>query len=172
MFILGHIGIGRALIAPWRRRLPAAPLIAGMLLPDLIDKPLYYARLWDYVSCTRTFGHTGLLLAFIAVIGTRLQSKAIVAVGLGVGTHLFLDCVLDVIGQAQPSSALIALAWPFSGRSFAHYYIGSIAAHAERLLAVPVIASEIVGAALLGWEKLRVNFERTGRPQREHNVQG
>src|SRR5580704_10954240 len=109
MFVFGHIGIGRTLAGPWRRRLPAFPFIVGALLPDLIDKPLYYSRIWEFVSCTRTFGHTGLLLALIGAVAYLTRSRGLAALALGVATHLVLDCVLDVFGDEGSGSAWTAV---------------------------------------------------------------
>ena len=77
MFVFGHIGIGRALVRPWQARLPAVPLILGMLLPDIIDKPLYYSRIWPFIARFRTFGHTGLLLLVLLGAASARQSRTL-----------------------------------------------------------------------------------------------
>jgi hypothetical protein len=155
MFVFGHIGIGRKLAQPWSRRLPAVPLIIGMLLPDLIDKPLYYARISGFFSCTRTIGHTGVLLGAIALAAVFARSRVLAALALGVATHLALDCFGDLFNN-EPSSAWIALTWPVLHTRFASYYIPSIQVHLERLWVAPTIVSEMVGLALLGWDAWRV----------------
>jgi hypothetical protein len=154
MFVFGHIGIGRKLAQPWSRSLPAVPLIVGMLLPDLIDKPLYYARISDFFSCTRTIGHTGVLLAAILLAALFTRSRVLWALGLGVATHLALDCFADLF-SSEESSAWIALTWPVLHREFVRYYIPSIQVHFERLWVTPVIVSETVGLALLVWDAWR-----------------
>jgi hypothetical protein len=154
MFVFGHIGIGRKLAQPWSRHLPAVPLIVGMLLPDLIDKPLYYARLSTFFSCTRTIGHTGVLLAAIVLAAAFTRSRALAALALGVATHLALDCFADLFTN-EPSSAWIALTWPVLHREFAYYYIPSIQVHLERLWVTPTVVGESVGLALLGWDAWR-----------------
>src|SRR5207245_8990653 len=72
MFVLGHLGIGSWLAARRVRADSIAWLLFGAVLPDLIDKPLYYALSFatgrhgaalGLISSTRTFGHT-LILAF------------------------------------------------------------------------------------------------------------
>ena len=80
MFLLGHLGIGRELVKPFSKGLPLAGIFLGTILPDLIDKPLYYSlavitHKWGselgLISGTRTFGHTAaflLLLTFISFI--------------------------------------------------------------------------------------------------------
>src|SRR4051795_8593501 len=142
MFILGHVGIGRALLGRWRAPLPFVPLTIGMLLPDLIDKPLYYSRLWPYITATRTFGHTGLLLLALAGAGLLLQSRVLKALALGAATHLLLDTMSDLPGGLTNSSTLIAVAWPFSGGRFYSFYLPSMSAHLALLLAWPTLAGE------------------------------
>jgi hypothetical protein len=148
MFIFGHIGIGQKLASPWSHRLPRVPLIIGMLLPDLVDKPLYYARVWAFISCTRTFGHTGVLLLLILGAGHFARSRVLTALGLGVATHLLLDCLMD---RFSPGSAWIALTWPIFHRDFAHDY-SSIAGHLASLWAGPVVTTEIIGLGLIAWD--------------------
>jgi hypothetical protein len=159
MFIFGHIGIGRKLVNPWSHQFPSAPLIIGMLLPDLIDKPLYYARVWDFISCTRTLGHTGAFLVLILVAAYFLHSRGLAALGMGVATHVLLDCLMDGFG---PGSAWIALTWPIFRTDFAHEY-SSIASHIARLWVGPVVTMEIIGLALIGWD-----LWKSARPNLRH----
>src|SRR5438067_10478379 len=112
MFVFGHIGFGRLLIGSRGRSLPALPLLLGMLLPDVIDKPLYYAHISSFISCTRTFGHTGLFIAAVLVFAYVRRSSALLALGVGMITHVALDCLLDVLASDE-RSALTALTWPF-----------------------------------------------------------
>src|SRR6476619_2655831 len=115
MFVMGHVGIGRALVRRWRAHLPLVPLSIGMLLPDLIDKPLYYSRLWPYITATRTFGHTGVLLLVLAGAGVLLESRVLKALAVGVATHLLLDTIGDMPEGLRTSSTLLAVTWPLSG---------------------------------------------------------
>ena len=155
MFLFGHIGIGRTLVGRWRAVLPAGPLIVGTLLPDIIDKPLYYARIWPFVSCTRTFGHTGLLLLVLAGAASVRRSRTLMAIAAGLATHLLLDCLLDWPAGGEQSSAWTALTWPLSGGQFVSHYFPSILSHAEGLWTPPIVISEVVGLLLLGWELSR-----------------
>jgi hypothetical protein len=152
MFVFGHLGLGYQLAAPWRKRLPKWPLLAGMLLPDVIDKPLYYLRLSDYISCTRTFGHTGLAILLAMLVGVAFRKPAWLALSLGMATHVLLDCALDVFVGDGPSSTWIAVTWPLHGAQFAHVYIGSFAAHADLLLRSPVVVSELLGMMAIVFE--------------------
>jgi hypothetical protein len=120
-----------------------------MLLPDLIDKPLYYSRLWPYITATRTFGHTGLLLLALAGAGMLLQSRVLKGLALGAATHLLLDTLTDLPGGLANSSTLIAVMWPFRGGRFYSFYLPSMSAHLALLLAWPTLIGEALGAALL-----------------------
>src|SRR5687767_3274929 len=98
MFVFGHLGIGKTIADPTLRRysLPLAPLFIGSLLPDLIDKPLYYGLValtgkrgaeLELIHGTRTFGHTALLLLLILM----WKRPVVRALALGVLTHIALD---------------------------------------------------------------------------------
>ena len=155
MFVLGHLGFGTTIVRPWSDRLSRWALFGGMLLPDVIDKPLYYSRLWAFVTCTRTFGHTGLLLMALAGAAVALRSRTLAALSAGLATHLLLDCAFDLPPFGPNSSAWVALAWPFYSREFATYYFPSIASHAARLFSSVTITGEVVGLMLIGVELRR-----------------
>src|SRR5436190_18659350 len=97
MFVLGHVGIGRTIASAKSCHLPFLAFAVGAVLPDVIDKPLYYTRLFGLVTCTRTFGHTGLFL--LAVVAGALWTRSPVAraLALGAATHPILDGVLDLL---------------------------------------------------------------------------
>ena len=118
MFVFGHLGFGSVLAHPWRDRGARWALLLGMLLPDIIDKPLYYARLSDVFSCTRTVGHTGLLALALLVAGLLGRRRTLAALATGMFTHLLLDCVMDVVVGSTDRSAIRAALWPFLGVDF------------------------------------------------------
>ena len=97
MFVLGHLGIGSRLLFSLRTRLPAGWLYLGCLLPDLIDKPLFYVpllvmhRQLPLITGTRTFGHTGLFLLAWLILALALRRPWIWAVFAGLVTHFALD---------------------------------------------------------------------------------
>jgi hypothetical protein len=155
MFVFGHIGIGRAIATPFRRGLPAVPFIIGTLLPDLIDKPLYYARVWDYVSCTRTFGHSGVLLAAILAAAWLFRSRPLAALGLGVATHLFLDGLPSLLHHDADDASWIAFTWPFVQAQFSTRAFPSIASHVESLWSSWIVTSEAIGLLLIGMDLRR-----------------
>jgi hypothetical protein len=90
MFVLGHLGIGKKLAArPYRRfsHSDKRAFFLGALLPDLVDKPLYYGFAWltgkpgaaGTFSGTHLFAHTGLFLAVLAVAGWVTRSRPLQA---------------------------------------------------------------------------------------------
>jgi membrane-bound metal-dependent hydrolase YbcI (DUF457 family) len=171
MFVLGHLGIGKRMVDLLRVELPARFVLLGTLLPDLIDKPLYYAlTLWTgrtgadvgLISGTRTFGHSGLLLIAVAAVwrfraraASPRAGRAWLALWLGMVTHVLLDLVGDTytyntnLGPAW--GTLYSLFYPLwdHGRFYAlpHATPGAyFAASATNYFA---IAGEGVGAWLL-----------------------
>ena len=165
MFVLGHVGIGTRLIPGLRHRVPARWLIAGCLLPDLIDKPLFYGLLWarghadPVIAGSRSIGHSGLFL--VALLGLALLSRRSAAKALcaGVVTHLFLDIGGELVsGASADSSIWLAIFFPLLGWRFPKARFGSLFEHL-RLSAenVYVILGEVVGGAILiaAWWKRR-----------------
>ena len=130
------------------------PLVLGMVLPDLVDKPLYYADVWSFISCTRTFGHTGLLLALVFGRAAAAKSSAWLALGLGMSTHLLLDWLLDLVASNDTSAEAIAFAWPFWHTRFLTFDITAIE-HLGFIFHGPILTGEIVGLGLLMWEYFR-----------------
>jgi len=97
MFLLGHLGIGSWIAARRVRAEQLGWLLLGTLLPDLVDKPLYYALVFatgrrgaelGLVTGTRTFGHTLLLLVALWLVLPRRSGAPL---ALGMLTHLALD---------------------------------------------------------------------------------
>lgn len=122
MFVLGHLGIGSFIAKPWRTGLPRRALLIGTLLPDLIDKPLYYlASAWSgehgygIITGTRTFGHTAIFNLTLASAMFLSKSKTLAALTLGVATHLLLDGIGD---HFKGSLVSIPLLWPFTEQVF------------------------------------------------------
>lgn len=154
MFLLGHVGIGRTIVGRWGRALPLVPLVVGTLLPDLVDKPLYYTHVSSFISCTRTFGHTGLFLGLLLLIATVTRSRAWLALGIGVATHITLDGFLDLFSHER-SSALVAFAWPFLDRHFFTYGFTSPLDQLKHLWKAPIVSAEAIGLLLLVREYLK-----------------
>ena len=162
MFVLGHLGFGTTIVRPWSDRLSRWALFGGMLLPDVIDKPLYYAHFSDIISCTRTFGHTGVLIALVLLVGVLTGRRVLVALAVGMATHVVLDLVSDLISGDRASSAWRAATWPFMGADFTEIDRMSIATHLWHLVNLQVVVAEIFGAALLWWSVRRTRADGTG----------
>jgi hypothetical protein len=159
---LGHLGIGSRLVGRARARLPAWPLYFGCLLPDLLDKPLYYVlsaatgrhgAALGLISSSRTVGHTGLLLLALAVAALLTRSPRMAALAAGDATHLFLDNLPDLFllrGRLPDSSSLIALVFPALGMRFPIANFASLAEHFHLNATSPyAVAGELVGVAIL-----------------------
>jgi hypothetical protein len=162
MFILGHLGLGSKLVSPWAARLPRRELLLGTLLPDLIDKPLYYGLSWlerargaelGLISGTRTFGHTAVLLLAIAISAYFRRSPATGAIALGMATHLALDGVFDSLRGIEVAMSLLpAMLWPFLGRGFPVAQAEGLGEHLSALREPVLLGGEAVGVLLLGWD--------------------
>lgn len=172
MFILGHAGIGSRLgaLVP-RVRAAHAPgwLILGTLLPDLIDKPLYYGlklatgregAALGLISCTRTIGHSALFALLVWMLLRALRRRrAAPAVLAGMATHWLLDLGGDVAGYlghalgmtSAPAgfSSVRALLFPLLGGHFAISPFHSAREHLTSLVQTYTLAGELVGGVLL-----------------------
>jgi LexA-binding, inner membrane-associated putative hydrolase len=178
MFVLGHVGIGVALGAP---RVPGDTrtlrfLILGTLLPDLVDKPLYYALSFatgrtgaelGLISSTRTFGHT---LLFCLLLYAILPRRMGVPLAAGMITHLFLDDMGDVFGllfhsgprRAGPDTAA-AILFPAFGFHFPILPFSSASEHVRSLVDPYTISGEVLGAVLIYLNRARLRAALHGR---------
>jgi hypothetical protein len=164
MFVLGHLGIGKRLAAhAYRRfsRVDKRAFFVGALLPDLIDKPLYYGWSWltgkhgaeaGLISGTHLFGHTGLFLLALVAAALATRAHALRSVAIGVATHL----ALDFVGLSMDLHTLL---WPLLGWQFPSYPFGSLTEHLGTMFRPVTFAGEVVGAAILWWDY------RTARPR-------
>ena len=157
MFALGHLGIGKKLAArPYRRFSPAEKraFFLGALLPDLIDKPLFYIPFWltrhrggaaGILSGTHLFAHTAVFLLALAVAARLTRSPSLRAVAIGVATHF----ILDIVGM---SMGLGTLLWPLFGWRFPAYPFRNLGQHLGTILNPVTLAGELLGAAILLWD--------------------
>lgn len=183
MFIFGHLGIGNQIARPWSRGLSTRWILFGTLMPDIIDKILYYSlslttglkgadlgRL-TLISGTRTFGHTALLLIVLTVLAQLRKSRELAALSLGMATHLLLDNVYDrlLFGEvasfsaeaADLSSAFQALVFPYFGLRFAVIPFRDVGEHFWAIFAnKALMGTEIVGVALLAWHGWKNQYGR------------
>ncbi len=167
MFWLGHMGIGLEAGTRVDRTARWKPLILGTLLPDFLDKPLYYGLSWalgrrgaalGIVAGTRSFGHTIALTALVCAVGARRKSRVILALGLGMATHLVLDLFTDFCLRRADFS-MRAFAWPLLGWQFPIYPFYGWRDHIASARDPFMIVTESVGAFLLlrFWLKRRLD---------------
>jgi hypothetical protein len=165
LFVLGHLGIGSFLAARRVRAEQLAWLLVGTVLPDAIDKPLYYALVLEtgrrgadlgLISGTRTFGHT-LLLAVL--LWLALPRRIATPLFIGIATHLFLDELGDVASALFPAlgthgrpGTISAILFPLLGPHFPVSPFRSTLEHVAALANGYVLAGELVGAILLLWQ--------------------
>ncbi|MGK5087951.1 metal-dependent hydrolase [Bdellovibrionota bacterium FG-2] len=138
MFIFGHLGFGLTLAKPWAKRLSWRLVLVGTLLPDILDKPLYYALVWTtgkrglelgLISSGRTFGHTALFLATLCAATLLRRSRLLAALALGTATHLLLDAIADYFTILPGEPYISALLWPFTGLAFPVQPTSTLGAH-------------------------------------------
>ncbi len=159
MFVLGHLGVGSKIVSPWTRDLPKSAVFFGCLLPDLMDKALYYGLVeatgrrsfqLGLICGTRTFGHTALFCLALALAARALRSPALKAVTLGVASHLLLDNLGEITALAGEKNPYLfhALLWP-ALRPFPPYIFKSASEHFKTFLKPYIFAGEVAGAYLL-----------------------
>jgi hypothetical protein len=152
VLFFGHIGFGHGLVTPWRRDMTFWMVTLGALLPDILDKSLYYFSSGHLVATTRTFGHTGAAVLLCWALAYRY--RWLVGLAAGATTHVSLDLALDrlsPVGRAM-NSAWIAFTWPVHGLDFPHEEYTRIGAHLGDLLGDwRIVVCEVLGVALTYW---------------------
>ena len=174
MYPFGHLGIGVRLIPMrMRDRLPLGWLAFGCVLPDVLDKPVFYAAaklehwgvperldlLLDALHGSRLLGHSLFFLAALVIAAALTRAEWLRAIAWGVSTHLELDVVPDLVSGARlqwPSWLL----WPVFGWGFPHWG-HAVGGYVEVIL---YYAGELVGAPLIILELAR---RRRARPEPE-----
>jgi LexA-binding, inner membrane-associated putative hydrolase len=149
MLPLSHLGIGSAMARPFSKNLPFRWLLVGTLLPDLIDKPVFFAlglleyfRNGGWIPGKRGFAHTALLLCLLASVSLWTKSARWSAVTLGTATHLLLDVISKMFGTHHiVSGTLTVFFWPFLGCHFPTLSYG--------LHGAAALTCEALGAVLL-----------------------
>ena len=157
MFALGHLGIGKRLAArPYRRFSPVekGAFFLGALLPDLIDKALFYVPYLisgrrgaaaGMLSGTHLFAHTALFLLLLIIAARLTRSPPLRAVAIGVATHFILDVV-------SLSMGIGTLLWPFLGWRFPAFPFRNVGQHLATILSPITLAGELLGASILFWD--------------------
>lgn len=164
MFVFAHLGIGYQMVKPLTKGLPKIGVFLGALLPDLLDKPLYYglsfvtgkhAAELGLISGTRTFGHTAFLLTLLTALAITQRSRTLAAVALGLGSHLVLDSWSDLFLIHSDNAVRSALLWPLTGWQFPiHPFLG-IKEHSQTLWNPVIFYGELLGLGLLFWNILK-----------------
>lgn len=147
--ILWHLG-ATVLIVRYVFRDPDMDLrwvLAGSILPDVIDKPIASVFFHGTFGTHRIFAHSivfpmvGFAIVLIATKrGTALR-RGLIGLVIGVFIHLLLDAA-----WATPE----AFWWPFFGLEFPRVLDSDLVALLGRMLADPLVwAGEALGAAYL-----------------------
>jgi len=164
MFALGHLGLGKTIAArPYRRfsRGEKRAFFLGTLLPDLIDKPLFYVPFWltgrrgVFLSGTHLFAHTGLFLLALVVVAWLTRAPLARAIAIGVATHF----VLDVVGL---SMGLGTLLWPLLGWHFPAFPFRNLGQHLSTVLSPITLGGEMIGATILWWDWRKARRQAQG----------
>jgi hypothetical protein len=156
VFALGHLGLGKKIaLRPYRSFSHAEKraFFLGALLPDLIDKPLFYVPFWltggrsemGIFSGTHLWAHTALFLLALAVAAVATRSLVVRAVAVGVATHLVLDFVTLSIN-------LGTLLWPLFGWRFPVFPFRNVGQHLAQITKPITLAGEVIGGAILWWD--------------------
>ena len=178
MFLLAHLGYAAApasLVARWwgerRGFSSAAPdlrwLLAGAVLPDVVDKTVGQVLFRPYFQNGRIFTHTVALTLVALLAGScawrRRGDGRLLLLACGMACHLVLDRI-----WMEPTTAL----WPSLGPFLRHPSLGTIMEQIREHLSDPFFwAGEISGAALLGLS-LRLLGVRDGRSLKDFLLHG
>jgi hypothetical protein len=128
-------------------KLPFRWILVGTVLPDLIDKPIFFVLSrgfptdgWE--AGKRGFAHTLVFLSLLAIISRAKKSPALWALTAGTATHLGLDVISkSTAGRSTALGSLRVLFWPFAGWSFPTLSHG--------MHGVAIGAFELIGLGLL-----------------------
>jgi hypothetical protein len=171
LFVLGHTVLGSELVLRIRKQLPLAWLVVGTVLPDLIDKPVYYgltlatgrrgAEL-GLISGTRTFGHTGILLLLLVAVALISRAPRVAALAWGTASHLALDLLSDVLRpHIDGPGGIHAVLFPLLGPHFPVAHSQNVGDHVLLSLGNWSIAlAELLGASLLAWRLVALRRRR------------
>lgn len=123
MFLFGHLGFAAApYAAALGHRLEVEEsktkarglrwLLAGTILPDLVDKPIGQVLFKPYFENGRIYCHTILFASLVSIGGLRRlkhqEDERLLFLALGVASHLALDRI-----WIDPETALWPLLGPF-----------------------------------------------------------
>jgi hypothetical protein len=138
------------------------------MLPDIIDKPLYYGLSWvtgkqgadlGLISGSRTLGHTALFLLALTSLAMWRKSKVLAALSLGVGSHLLLDSWITLVTYTpgQPPFRYVLL-WPFLSSHFPEMPHKDLTTHLHVVSRPSILWCEVIGAAILLWDRFKKSY--------------
>ncbi len=151
MLIFGHLGITlgaaqvleRAILAR-HQGLDYRLVLAGSMLPDLIDKPVGLFLLEEVFHSGRIMAHTlvfSLVLLGLGVWRYRWGRVGLLSLGIGSLFHLALD---EMWGEPA------VLWWPFMGWSLTGDWTGDFVAEMLHSFWIPwTFATEVLGGLIL-----------------------
>lgn len=155
MLLFGHLGIGNQLVSHWTKRLALSAVLLGTVLPDILDKTLYYGMKFytaressemGWIVGTRTFGHTGLFLLSLQAVAIWRKSRFLAAICFGIASHLVLDSLMDVLLSQRLT---VPLLWPAPGWEFPVIPFKTMTEHAQHSLHPVLLGCEAIGILLL-----------------------
>ena len=109
MLALAHMGIGSAMVRTLKPSPKVSYLFVGTLLPDLIDKPLFWSLNWlrvhhffyfnftSWIPGTRTFAHTFLFFLILLIFSVKFKKSNLNVLSWGVFSHLLLDALEGIL---------------------------------------------------------------------------
>lgn len=163
MFLFAHLGIGYEMARlGWAKRKPDLDVpfvLLGTVLPDLLDKPIYYishdllrarGAFADFYAGTRGLGHTFLFAGVLILSASISKNRSWIAIAIGVATHLSLDIINDLIyGRATDLRIFL---WPALGWNFPQARFATLGAHLHFWLEPISLITEVTGVFLL-WRR-------------------
>lgn len=158
MLPFAHIGIGSFAAKRWNEKLPWQTLALGTILPDLIDKPIYYGLVilkkahgaeLGLFSGTRTIGHSLALFIVLGLLAAMQKSRVLLALWIGVATHLLLDNFAEPFSDLTIYSSRIALFFPIYGWTFPITPHHNVKEHLYFHFNTIDLAGECIGLALI-----------------------
>ncbi len=162
-----HLNQPKSWLTSLARHADIRLLLAGSLLPDIIDKPLGHIFFREALSSGRIIGHTLFFLILITLAGFLLYQRNKKTWPLAVSFSVLAHLILDQMWKAPET-----LLWPFFGFAFEKHDITSWLPDILDALTVKpeVYIPELVGGLVIiwfAWEVLRrrklLSFIKHGR---------
>jgi hypothetical protein len=161
MYPCAHLGFGITLsrLLPTRLQSQDKMILVGALLPDILDKTVYYGLSWisghrgaelGIIAGTRSFGHSAIFLLLITTISICKSWPRIQALAFGIATHVLLDNLGNIAASTNISGTEVrTLLWPLFGLQFPEIPYHDVAEHLRAWANPAMLAGELVGIALL-----------------------